>query len=334
MHSLRLRLLLMLVTVVIVAVGTSAALMSRLTSQQFDRFLLRDLERNQRLNDVLLRYAGADHDSADLPLLARQLAQIHGGRVLLADRSGSVLADSDGMLVGEPLPTATTIPALVLTLDRPLLPRSPEAGAEPDRTPAAALAATKPLTRSLSSSMLGDGPVSLPLEGLGRDLLASAFMRSVNQSLMLAATVAGLVALLLTWAISRRVLLPIERLTVAAQKMEGGDLSQRVRIHTRDEIGVLGHAFNAMADGLARLEQARRNMGADVAHELRTPLTNLRGYLEALRDGVAQPEPALFDSLCDEALLLNRLVDDLQDLALAEAGQLRLARRPWHPRRS
>jgi signal transduction histidine kinase len=69
-------------------------------------------------------------------------------------------------------------------------------------------------------------------------------------------------------------------------------------------------------------------MVTDVAHELRAPLTNIRGYLEAVRDGVAAPEPKLIDSLHEEALLLDRLVDDLQDLALAEAGQLRLARRP------
>jgi signal transduction histidine kinase len=69
-------------------------------------------------------------------------------------------------------------------------------------------------------------------------------------------------------------------------------------------------------------------MVTDVAHELRTPLTNIRGYLEALRDGVARPDPALLGSLHDESLLLSRLVDDLQDLALAEAGQLQLAPRP------
>jgi len=69
-------------------------------------------------------------------------------------------------------------------------------------------------------------------------------------------------------------------------------------------------------------------MVTDVAHELRTPLTNIRGYLEALRDGVAQPSPALLGSLHEEALLLNRLIGDLQELALAEAGQLRLDRRP------
>ena len=110
--------------------------------------------------------------------------------------------------------------------------------------------------------------------------------------------------------------------------MEQGDLSQRVRVDSRDEIGQLAHAFNAMADGLARTDQLRRAMVTDVAHELRTPLTNLRGYLEAVRDGVTEPRPEVIDSLYEEAMLLSHLVDDLQDLTLSEAGQLTLRREP------
>jgi signal transduction histidine kinase len=83
-----------------------------------------------------------------------------------------------------------------------------------------------------------------------------------------------------------------------------------------------------MAGSLARTERLRRTMVTDVAHELRTPLTNLRGYLEALQDGVASPGPEVIASLHEEAVHLSRLVDDLQDLALAEAGQLPLERRP------
>jgi signal transduction histidine kinase len=164
--------------------------------------------------------------------------------------------------------------------------------------------------------------------GPGFDPIQTGFISTVNRSLLLAAGAAGLVALLLTAVLSRRILGPVEALTVAARKMEKGDLSQRVTVRSQDEIGELARAFNAMADGLARIEQLRRHMVTDVAHELRTPLTNIRGYLEALRDGVARPDTALIDSLHEEALLLNHLVDDLQDLALAEAGQLRLARRP------
>ena len=102
-------------------------------------------------------------------------------------------------------------------------------------------------------------------------------------------------------------------------------------MHSNDEIGDLARAFNAMADGLGRLEELRRNMVTDVAHELRTPLSNIRGYLEALRDSVVEPRQEIIESLHEEAMLLNRLVDDLQELSLAEAGQLRLVRQPVAP---
>src|SRR5207237_9289622 len=140
--------------------------------------------------------------------------------------------------------------------------------------------------------------------------------------LLRGAAAAGAMALLLAWLLSRRILAPIEALTAAAEKMERGDLSQRVNVRSKDEIGELAHAFNAMADGLTRLEQLRRNMVSDVAHELRTPLTNIRGYLEAMQDGAARPDGAMIDSLHEEAMLLSRLVDDLHDRELAEAGQL------------
>lgn len=99
-------------------------------------------------------------------------------------------------------------------------------------------------------------------------------------------------------------------------------------ISSWDEVGDLSRAFNAMADGLARLEELRRNMVTDVAHELRTPLTNIRGYLQALRDGIVEPEKHVIDVLYDETMFLSNLVDDLQVLSLAAAGQLNLARHP------
>ena len=104
--------------------------------------------------------------------------------------------------------------------------------------------------------------------------------------------------------------------------MEKGDLSQRVKTRAKDEIGKLAHAFNTMADSLARSEQLRRNMVSDVAHELRTPLTNIRGYLEALQDRVVQPTQEIIASLYEESLLLNRLVADLQELSLAVVKQM------------
>jgi signal transduction histidine kinase len=113
--------------------------------------------------------------------------------------------------------------------------------------------------------------------------------------------------------------------------MQSGDFSQRVEVNSKDEVGELARTFNAMADDLNRIEELRKKMVADVAHELRTPLTNIRGYLEAMRDGVVSPDKATIESIYEEALLLARLVDDLQELALADAGELRLERQPSAP---
>jgi signal transduction histidine kinase len=103
-----------------------------------------------------------------------------------------------------------------------------------------------------------------------------------------------------------------------------GDLSQRVRLQGGGEVTALAQAFNSMAADLEYAEQLRRNMVADVAHELRTPLSNIQGYLEAIRDGVIEPDPAAIGSLNEEASLLSRLVNELQELSLAEAGELKL----------
>ncbi|NUM46932.1 MAG: HAMP domain-containing protein [Anaerolineales bacterium] len=161
-------------------------------------------------------------------------------------------------------------------------------------------------------------------ESTGIGASQRAFLNSVNRALIYGIISAGLAAILLTIMLSRRILRPIEALTQASREMGAGKLNQRVVIETKDEIGELANAFNAMADGLSRQEQLRRNIVSDVAHELRTPLSNIRGYLEAIQDGLTSPTTDVINSLHEEAMLLNRLVDDLQELALAEAGQLQL----------
>jgi len=153
-----------------------------------------------------------------------------------------------------------------------------------------------------------------------------SFVASVNRSLLLAVVIAVGVAVVAAFLLSRRILGPVEALTEAARGMGRGDLSRRVEVKSRDEIGDLADAFNGMADGLARVEQLRRNMIGDIAHELRSPLTNIRCQLETLQDGLAAPSPEIIASIHEEAMLLNRLIEDLQDLALAEAGQLRFQR--------
>jgi len=130
----------------------------------------------------------------------------------------------------------------------------------------------------------------------------------------------GAVALAVTATVARRLAGPLEDLTRAFQR---NDLSVRVEVTGDDEVARLGHSFNQMAERLDRAERLRRDLAADVAHELRTPLTNLRCELESVQDGLSAVTPDWLASLHEEVLLLQRLVSDLQDLALAEAGQMR-----------
>jgi signal transduction histidine kinase len=101
-----------------------------------------------------------------------------------------------------------------------------------------------------------------------------------------------------------------------------------VAVRSGDEVGELGRAFNAMSEAVGTSERLRRRLIGDVAHELRTPLTNIRAQLEAIQDGLSEAGRPAIDSLHEESMLLSRLVDELQDLAVAEAGEMRLDRSP------
>jgi signal transduction histidine kinase len=162
-----------------------------------------------------------------------------------------------------------------------------------------------------------------PISDLALQSAQNAFVESLNWTLLITAILAALAAIALTVILSRRILHPVAALTIAARRLESGDLQQRVNVHATGEIGELAHAFNAMAETLSKNEELRQSMVSDIAHELRTPVTNIRGYLEAIQDGIIEPtDMSVIDSLFEEAVLLNGLIQDLQELALAEAGAL------------
>ncbi len=145
-------------------------------------------------------------------------------------------------------------------------------------------------------------------------------------SFSLTALVVAAAAVLIALLLSRRVLRPIAALTQASRRLSAGKFDERVPVRGNDELAELGRTFNSMAESLQRSEERQRRMIADVAHELRTPLANLRGYLEAMKDGVLPPSPELIASLHEEAVLQQRVVHDLQDLAMAESGAMTLHR--------
>jgi two-component system, OmpR family, sensor kinase len=185
------------------------------------------------------------------------------------------------------------------------------------------LSASLPITVSgrTVGYLLGQGP------GLSTfSALEQQFVNTVNRALLLASIIAGVVAVVISLFMSRRLTGPLASMTQAAQAMARGDLAQRVQVGANDEVGRLAEAFNTMAASVARSEQLRRDLVADVAHELRTPIAVLRADLEAVQDGVYQPTAYRVSALREEVDLLARLVADLQELSLAEAGQLALQR--------
>lgn len=152
------------------------------------------------------------------------------------------------------------------------------------------------------------------------------FDLSSSNQLKIAGITAGvlLVATGATAAAGLRLIRPLRALTQAAQRMTDGHGTARVRTRGKDEIAELGAAFNEMVAGRERMEAQRKALISDIAHELRSPLTNLRGWLETTEDGLAEHTPELDRALLDEAIHLQRIVDDLQDLALSDAGELRM----------
>ncbi len=149
-------------------------------------------------------------------------------------------------------------------------------------------------------------------------------VEALNKQLAIAVALVSVLATLVAVALSRRIVRPVESLTKAARQMEAGNLSERVSIKSRDEIGELANAFNAMASSLERNETLRKTMTSDIAHELRTPLNNVSGYLDAIADGVVAPDAHTIASLQEEAQLLVRLVGDLEQLSIADAGYQQL----------
>ena len=214
--------------------------------------------------------------------------------ILLADASGRVVLDSEGELVGQTVPSDGLVLGAPVTTDGKrvgtLLVVTPETG------PSAAL--------------------------------ANNFLAALNRGVLLAIVIAGLVAILLGALLVRQIIAPLRNLQSAANAIAAGDLSQRVRVTSGDEVGDLGRAFNQMAETLEQDELLRRHMMADIAHELRTPLTVIQGQVEALLDGVFPFTPEQLAPIHDETILLSRLVADLRELALAEAGQLTIQRSP------
>jgi two-component system sensor histidine kinase BaeS len=176
--------------------------------------------------------------------------------------------------------------------------------------------------------MMGGSTARLELD------LLDNFRQAVTEAVILAGIAAFFAALILSAFISRRVVLPVQQMMAASQRVAAGHYDERVTVpgnldpREADELTQLALSFNRMASQLERTEAMRRDLIGNVAHELRTPLASIEGYMEALIDGVLPAETATFQQVRHEAERLERLVHDLQELSRVEASAFELSPRP------
>ncbi len=171
-------------------------------------------------------------------------------------------------------------------------------------------------------AMFGPGGNMMSEQGINLD---NAVTRSLNEGFLVAILIALPLGIIASFFVAGEIARPLKRLASASQRIAQGQYDQRVPVGAPGELGELAASFNAMASALEQTEQRRMDLIGDVAHELRTPVTVLGGYIEGLADGVFAPSPETWGKLKEETSRLSRLVEDLQELSRAEAGQLTFA---------
>ena len=289
-YSIRWKLLVGFILIVALAIGTIAFVATRTATHEFDRYITQDQAlKYQRLALILSSYYEQTGSWDGVQKLIGKIKRTYNNQIVLANEEGTIVGDTSGSMTGK--------------------------------------VSRKGLNLKIATLGEAEDPTGfLFLKDRKRSELEKIFLSSVNHSITIAAILSVLAAVLLTTIYSRRTLSPIQELTSAAERISKGDLDQEVKVKSRDEVGKLASAFNAMAEDLKEQERLRKNMVSDVAHELRSPLTKTHGYLEAIKEGNMEPDQEVIDSLYKNSELLKKLVDDLHDLARAEAGKLKLER--------
>jgi signal transduction histidine kinase len=157
---------------------------------------------------------------------------------------------------------------------------------------------------------------------------AGQFLSSVKNAIVKSAILAAILSLLIGTLFFVQITSPLRKLTKATDSIANGNLSQNVDIHSQDEIGRLAQSINTMSLNLQNAQKSREHLMADVAHELRTPLAAIQATIEGIQDGIFPADDEQINAIYSQTTVLNRLIEDLRLLTLAEAGQLKLEKQP------
>ena len=261
--------------------------------REFDRKVER--AQNTRLERLVAGTYSRRPNKEKIQAALEQAAAVSGRRIVLRDREGNVVGDSS--LRFDDLRKSSSFGGRRL----PVIPIKGVGGQE------------------LGSILVvpGDAPETAP------DPPVSQVTSALNRSLIWTGLIAGGAGIVLISLVSRRVLVPVRRLSSAAERLGEGDLSERVPESGPGDVKRLASSFNAMAENLQEADKQRRNLVADVAHEVRTPVSNIQIHLEAIEDGLLAPDDAI-EKIRWQTSHLTTLIEDLRLLSMAEAGSLRL----------
>jgi two-component system sensor histidine kinase BaeS len=156
-----------------------------------------------------------------------------------------------------------------------------------------------------------------------RDDVDAAFDRSLLVSLSIGVAVATLTAATISWLVARRLVEPVHQVVLVAQRLADGHYETVApEVHLGPEFASLARSMNLLSRRLGTTEAQRRRLTADLAHQLRTPVASVAATVEALIDGVLDPDPATLAALADQTGRLHRLIADLEKVSRAEERQL------------
>ncbi len=311
--SFRFKLVLSLFLIVIVVLGSLYYVVNRTTQREFRDYVVRGRSNQlQGIRQTLMSYYRTNGSWNGVDSVFRDRVESRTGshgkgpggsdsspagsshNVSLAGPNGSIISSYDENLVGKEIPGDLLAQGMKLELDG----------------------------QRVGTLLAG------PLLANELDRPERQFLESVNRRIIYAGVVGLAAALFLGWLLVRQLTRPLNKLTRATREVSQGELDHRVSVDSNDELGELAESFNRMTSNLQESEEIRRRMIGDIAHELRTPLTVLSGEVEAIREGVYEPTDEKLEEIQEDINLLNRLVEDLRELTLAEAGELELNRGP------
>lgn len=313
MRSLSWKLAGALLLIVAVSVGLMAYLANLSTSQEFEQYLAQGQQGyTQSTSEVLSQIYVRDGSWTNVQSLLSALLRSTADRLVVADSTGIIVGDTADEWVGEKassigLSSGTSITASGMKVGELYLLTSQTGNG-----------------KGYKGGDRGGSPFTSPVAVTPEQ----DFLSQVNSSLIVTGLIAAAIALIIGLVLTRQITKPIKALVNGARQIARGNLSHRVEIKSKDELGNLGQSFNAMATSLNEAEQERRRIIADIAHELRTPLTVIEGTVTGIEDGVFKADKEHLDTIKEQSSLLTRLTSDLRDLSLAESGQLKLTLAP------